>query len=300
VVKSVVLVVDSRDRGRRSVASRAALWLQDHNVAVQMVTGSSVADTCDRARAAVMRGTDGLIAVGGDGTVGMLLSLIAGTATPLGIIPAGSGNDHARHYGIPLGSPEGAAKVIAGSSIRSVDLATVTTSEGSTRLFGSVMASGLDAMVNDRANRLPFRGGLRYKVAALIELVRLQPHHFRVCLSDGRIVEGDLLLIAVGNTRFYGGGIQVCPYAQPDDGLLDITVAHAVCRVRALTLLLKLIRGTHLDEPEVSIFRSEFVEIESKGATAYADGELIGDLPVRVSVWHNAASFFVPANLGST
>src|SRR5690606_30901919 len=113
--------------------------------------------------------TDGLVVVGGDGTVRLAAQELAGTGVPLGLIPTGTGNDLAGHFGIPLLAPERAADIIAAGRTRVIDLARVTRADVSTHIYTTVLASGFDSAVNDRANRMRWpRGEARYKIAILL------------------------------------------------------------------------------------------------------------------------------------
>ena len=89
----------------------------------------------------------------------------------------------------------------------------------------AVLATGFDALVNRRANQMPWpRGSTRYALAVMAELRVFSPLH---CLADPwtvRCRELRAMLVAIGNTSFYGGGMLICPQADPYDGLLDVTI----------------------------------------------------------------------------
>ena len=134
----------------------------------------------------------------------------------------------------------------------SIDLARVTRVDGTTTYFGSVLASGFDSKVNDRANAMRWpRGGSRYNIAILVEFLRLTgiPYEVELVLADGtrERVAGDLVMATVGNGRSYGGGIPICPDADPADGLLDVVLVRPAGRLRLLRLLPRVYQGTHAD-----------------------------------------------------
>ncbi|MEV8321565.1 diacylglycerol kinase [Kitasatospora sp. NPDC056731] len=274
----------------RAVARLHALGLQ-----VDRHAGRDPEDAVRLARRAVADGVDAVVAVGGDGMVNLALQAVAGTAVPLGVIPAGTGNDHARAYGLPLATPEAAADVVAAGRTRTVDLGLVTAADGTTRWYGSVLATGFDSLVSDRANRLRWpRGRMRYNLAILAEFANLRPLPFRITLADGTVIERDLTLAAVGNTRSYGGGMLICPDALPDDGLLDLTLVAAMPRLRIARFFPTLFKGTHTTHPEVTTHRTASLRIDSPAITAYADGEFIAPLPVDVSAAPGALHLLVP------
>ncbi|MEV7185538.1 diacylglycerol kinase [Kitasatospora sp. NPDC093102] len=276
-------------------AHRATARLRTLGIQVEPHAGRSPEDAVRLAREAAADGVDAVAVVGGDGMINLALQALAGTPVPLGVIPAGTGNDHAREYGLPLGDPEAAADVIAAGRTRSVDLGRITGPDGAVRWYGSVLATGFDSLVSDRANRLRWpRGRMRYNLAILAEFANLRPLPFRITLADGTVIERDLTLAAVGNTRSYGGGMLICPSALPDDGLLDLTLVDAMPRLRIARFFPTLFKGTHVTHPEVTTLRTESVRIESPGITAYADGEFITRLPVEVTVAKDALRTLVP------
>ncbi|WP_344333515.1 diacylglycerol kinase, partial [Kitasatospora putterlickiae] len=278
-------------------ARRATARLRAHGITVDARAGASAADSLALARSAVTSSDpcDALVVVGGDGMINLGLQAVAGTATPLGVIPAGTGNDHARAHGLPRDDPEAAADVIAAGHTRTVDLGRVTGADGTTRWFGSVLASGFDSLVSDRTNRLRRpRGRLRYHLAIAIEFVNLRPLPFRITLADGTEISRDLTLAAVGNTTSYGGGMLICPDADPADGLLDVTLVDAMPRRRVARFFPTLLKGTHIHHPEVTTHRTPSLRLTSPGITAYADGEFMSRLPIEVTVAPGALHLLVP------
>ncbi|KJS58693.1 diacylglycerol kinase [Streptomyces rubellomurinus] len=276
-------------------ADRAVARLRALGAEVRPRAGRDAADATRLAREAVAEGVDAVAVVGGDGMINLALQALAGTGVPLGVIPAGTGNDQAREYGLPLGDPEAAADVVAAGRTRTVDLGRITGPDGAVRYFGSVLATGFDSLVSDRANRLRWpRGRMRYNLAILAEFANLRALPFRVTLDDGTVVDRALTLAAIGNTRSYGGGMLMCPTALPDDGLLDVTLVDAMPRARIARFFPTVFKGTHTSYPEVTTLRTRSLRIESPGITAYADGEFIAPLPVDVAVEPAALTILVP------
>ncbi|MER7707767.1 diacylglycerol kinase [Kitasatospora sp. NPDC097605] len=289
-------------------ARRAVARLRAHGITVDARAGESAADSLALARAAAASGSgsgsgsdsgsgpcDALVVVGGDGMINLGLQAVAGTATPLGVIPAGTGNDHARAHGLPRNDPEAAADVIAAGHTRTVDLGRVTAADGSTRWFGSVLAGGFDSLVSDRTNRLRWpRGRLRYHLAIAVEFANLRPLPFRITLADGTEIDRDLTLAAVGNTTSYGGGMLICPDADPADGLLDVTLVDAMPRRRVARFFPTLLKGTHIHHPEVTTYRTPSLRLASPGITAYADGEFMARLPIEVTAVPAALRLLTP------
>ncbi len=277
-------------------ARRATARLRDHGITVDPRAGGCADESLALARAAVASpDCDALAVVGGDGMINLALQAVAGTATPLGVVPAGTGNDHARAHGLPRDAPEAAADVIAAGHTRTVDLGRITAADGTTRWFGSVLASGFDSLVSDRTNRLRWpRGRMRYHLAIAVEFANLRPLPFRVTLADGTEIDRDLTLAAVGNTSSYGGGMLICPDADPADGLLDVTLVDAMPRHRIARFFPTLLKGTHITHSEVTTHRTPSLRISSPGITAYADGELMSPLPVDITAVPAALHLLTP------
>ncbi|GGR29663.1 hypothetical protein GCM10010497_35080 [Streptomyces cinereoruber] len=290
-------------RGRGAQAARPALdALRDAGLSVRIVLGHDAADALRRAREAVADGTGALVAVGGDGMVSLALEVVAGTPVPLGIIAAGTGNDFARTLGLPVRDPAAAARVAAGilkdTGGRAVDLGRVTsggtaatgtsaagtaTAGAGARWYATVLASGFDSRVNDRGNRMRLPAGrFKYDLAILAELAAFRPVPYRLTLDGGRIVEVDATLVAVGNGTSYGGGMRICADARTDDGLLDVTVVGDCDRTTLLKVFPRVYKGTHLDHPEVTTYRTRTLALDAPDTTGYADGEPLGPLPLAV------------------
>ncbi|MEU0987551.1 diacylglycerol kinase [Streptomyces sp. NPDC005953] len=268
-------------RGRGAGAAQpAARALREAGFSVRTLVGEDAPDALRRARAAVVGGTGALIAVGGDGIVSLALQAVAGTTTPLGVIAVGTGNDFARALDLPIGDPAGAGRVTARAlrdgTTREIDLGRV----GRT-WFGTVLASGFDSRVNDRANRMSWpRGRFSYDIAMLAELMALRPLSYRMSLDDGPPRTLEATLIAIGNGPSYGGGMRICAGAEMDDGLFDVTVVGQCTRTTLLRVFPRVYRGTHLDHPKVTVHRARSITLEAEGITGYADGESLGPLPL--------------------
>ncbi|ULN54506.2 diacylglycerol kinase [Mycolicibacillus parakoreensis] len=275
-------------------AERAVARLQQRGVDVTAVVGRDPAHARDLVEQAVAAGTDALVVVGGDGVISLALQSLARSGVPLGIVPAGTGNDHAREYGIPTDDPRAAADVIADGHAHTVDLGRIEGAEV-TSWFGTVMAAGFDSLVSDRTNRMRWpRGRMRYNLAILAELSRLRPLPFTLAFDGGQPVHTELTLAALGITRSYGGGMRICPHADHGDGLLDITMVRAGSRLRLLRLFPTVFTGAHVDLEEVSTARARTVRVDCPGINAYADGDYVAPLPVTVTAVPGALQILRP------
>lgn len=287
----------ARAGAHTGAAMRTAERLRAAGMRVSVMSGGSAEESSALLRTALEVGVDAVVVAGGDGTVSLAIQELATTAVPLGIVPTGTGNDLATSLGIRDLDADGAADAVISGRTRTIDLARVTRADGSCVLYGTVLASGFDSKVNDRANRMTWpRGHMRYTIAILAEFVALRGTPFEVELDlDSGVAEriaGDLVMATVGNGRTYGGGIPICPDADLEDGLLDVTLVRPAGRLKLLRLLPRVYRGTHTSIEQVSTFRVRRVRLSSPDVTAYADGDPLGPLPLSVEVVPSALRVF--------
>ena len=272
-----LLVNPTAGRGAGRVAGRRAYTaLRQLGHPVVDLTGADVAEARHRL-AAEAGNLEAVVVVGGDGLVHTAVEAVAGTGTALGIVPAGTGNDIARGLDLDLGDPAAAVQRVSAAlrdgRSRAVDAVRVRTAEGD-GWFVSILASGVDALINERANAWRWPSGpSRYTLAALVELARVRSIALRVVLDGERVLDVDALLVAVANTRSYGGGLQMAPDADPADGLLDVVVVDRLPAVRALSVFPRVRAGHHLAHPAVHVHRARSVRLELRDGEL-RDGEL--------------------------
>ena len=276
-------------------AEKAVARFQHLGIDVVEIVGRDAAHARQLVDEALALGTDALVVVGGDGVIRLALQALARNDVPLGIVPAGTGNDHAREYGIPVGDPAAAVDVIAAGYTETVDLGLIRGDDGSQTWFGTIAATGFDSLVSDRVNRMSWpHGRMRYNLAILAELSKLRLLPFRLVLDGQREVRTELTLAAFGITRSYGGGMRICPDADHGDGLLDVTMVASASRLKLMRLFPTVFKGTHIDLDEVSTDRAHTVRVESAGINAYADGDYVCPLPAEISAVPGALRILVP------
>jgi diacylglycerol kinase (ATP) len=276
-------------------AERAVARFQELGIDVVEIVGRDADHARELVSQALADGTDALVVVGGDGVIRLALQALARTDIPLGIVPAGTGNDHAREYRIPTGDPVAAVDVIAAGHTDSVDLGLIRGSDGSSSWFGTIAATGFDSLVSDRVNRMRWpHGRMRYNLAILAELSQLRLLPFRLVFDGERELITDLTLAAFGNTRTYGGGMAICPNANHSDGLLDVTMVHTASRTKLIRLFPTVFKGTHIELDEVTTERARTITVESPGINAYADGDYVCPLPAEISAVPGALTILMP------
>ncbi|MEV7630781.1 diacylglycerol kinase family protein [Microbacterium sp. NPDC089318] len=292
----ILLVVNPHSgRGRGSRAGeQAAVALDAAGALVHAMMGDTTQSAQELVREALLRQWDGAVVVGGDGTLAGVVDLLAEAGTPVALVPAGTGDDLARGLAIDHLSPADAARAVLTGAAQRIDLGTVT-SQGRTRAFLTVAAMGFDAKVSERTNLLRWpRGRLRYHLALVIELLRLRPTLFRVGIDGAAPVSRPGTLLAVGNTASYGGGMPMCAGARPSDAALDVVHVAPLSRVRLLRLFPVLLRGAHLDLPEVSHVRCTRVRVSAPDLVVYADGERIGTGECEIGIRPGALTVMAP------
>lgn len=295
-----VAVLANRAAGRRGRTDPLPAVLERLRAAdrpVRVLDAADPAAARQACQAAVADGAAALVAVGGDGTVHQAIQAAAGTTVPFGVVPAGTGNDFAADLGLPADSTAAAAALAAAlrhGETRPLDLARMTGPGGETRWFGAVLAAGFDAVVNERANRMRFpTGPRRYDVAILAELLKLRPRPYTMTL-DGVEHRTEAVLVAIGNTARYGGGMRICPGADPADGLLDVVVGGRFTRGMLMRIKPKVYRGSHIAHPLVTTYRAATVELAGEPITTFVDGEPAFRLPVTVTAVPGALRLLVP------
>ena len=228
-------------KGKGSRTAAIALpRLKEAGFSVRQIEGRNADEARDLAAKSLQEGVDALVVCGGDGMVHLATQLLAGTSTPLGIIPAGTGNDVARYFDIPRQDPQKAADIVIGSHTRTIDLA-----RAGDKYFVTVLAAGFDAKVNERANELTWpKGQMRYNVATLAELRVFQPVSYTLELDD-RTVNVDAMMVAIGNGPSYGGGLRICEGAELDNGMLDVVYFTPISKPELVKTYPRLFNGTH-------------------------------------------------------
>ena len=272
-----------------TVGTYVAGYLNQHKVEFTIVTGNSSVAIADHLKIFIDKNPDcsGVIAVGGDGLMHIILQILVPAQIPLALIPAGTGNDFVRTLGWDLEYVNIQLNKIITTKPIAIDLGLV---DG--EWFGAILSTGFDSIVNEKANTMQWpKGPMKYNAAIAIELPRFRPRHYEITLDD-RTISTEAMLIAVANGRSYGGGMLVCPNAQINDGLFDVMVLHPVSKIEFMKVFPRVFAGNHVSHPAVEIVRSKNVSIESK-AVAYADGERIGQLPISAECIHNAVLTWV-------
>jgi diacylglycerol kinase (ATP) len=241
-----------------------------------------------------------LIAVGGDGTVNEIVNGIAGVVGPeLAIIPRGTGRDFVRTFGIPSRFDD-AVRVVLEGRTTTVDVGRVAyrawSGEERTTWFANVASAGMSGAIAQRANDGSKALGARlsYLKAILAVFARWQVGETIVTV-DGEERSGPMHDVVVANGAYFGGGLKICPDADPADGLFDVLlIGHLTKGDLALTLP-KAYAGKHLPHPKAELLRGRRVTVTAATALPVElDGEQPGTTPATFEVVPAALQLRVP------
>ena len=276
-----------KGRGAK-VRGTALAGLRDAGLVVRDLQGRDAAEALDLARQCVADGVDAVVVCGGDGMVHHVVQALATTDTPLGIVPAGSGNDVARYFDLPRKDTRAAVERVVAGRTRTVDLA-----RSGSQYFVTVLAAGFDAVVNERANRMTWpKGQMRYNIATLAELRVFEPLSYTLQLDDRR-VSLEAMLVSVGNGPSFGGGLRITEGALLDDGLLDVVIIKPISKLDLVRTFPKLFKGTLVHHPQYEHHLVRSVTVAAPGIVSYADGERFAPLPLTVECAPGALTVLV-------
>ncbi|HXS99064.1 MAG TPA: diacylglycerol kinase family protein [Elusimicrobiota bacterium] len=288
-----------------------ARWERGRELAESLWPGLQVAMTQrpghgrELARAAALGGTELVVAVGGDGTLGEVVDgYLAAPETSrrravVATFPAGSGCDFARHVGVPRDPQAWAAAMAAGTRTRlDAALATFRAPDGAPRArhFLNVAALGLAGDVAAGVERRgKFLGGtLTYLLEGLLSIASARPKRMRLVVDGVAEPAAEYHLVAAANTSTIGGGMKLAPGADERDGLLEVLTVGALSKGELLRLMPAIYAGGHVGAPGVVLRRARRLEIHSDEVLPLnIDGDLDGRAPAVFEVQPKALPFLL-------
>jgi len=245
-------------------------------------------------------GFDRVVVVGGDGTlleaVNGLWWESQGLQPSVGMVPLGTGCDYPRNFACGRTLQAHLATALAEATVPvSLGQARLQGLDGRShlRVFVNVLGLGFDAGViaRFRGRRLRLPSKAAYIVSALQELRNLKRYQITGELN-GRPLRLDVILVAIGLGRYFGGGMMITPGASPHSQHLQVVLGQRLSRLELLGLLPAIYAGKHLDHPCVTGCYAEYITLAAEPpALVEADGELIGRTPLKVEVVPAALRF---------
>ena len=246
---------------------------------VMTVTDKPLVGT-EIARTAVLSGGyDAVVAAGGDGTIsevvnGLIQANPDEPTVPFGIVPIGSANDFSKMVGLP-GDIDSAVGVIAAGHTCRIDVGQIQLPDR-IHYFNNNSAVAMEPMITLEHIKIQrISGELRYYVALLKGIIKMKAWQMRLTWDDGSY-EGPTYLLSLCNSP-RTGGFMMAPGALVDDGRFDFVLAPEVSKGTVVAILLRLLKGTHIEHPKVTFKRTARLTIESQpGTPIHADGEILG------------------------
>ena len=258
-------------------------------------------ELAELARDAADEGAELLVVVGGDGSVHEVVNGVARRdGVALAMIPRGTGFDFARSLGLPR-KLDAAIRVALEGRTRVIDLGRASyrawSGENEQSWFANVGSVGMSGAIAQRANDTTkaFGGKVSYVWATFAVFARWANTEIEVTVGEER-THARMHDVIVSNGAFLGGGMKICPQAQPDDGLFDVLLIGDLTKRDLLMTMPKIFRGTHLPHPKAELLRGAQVSVDAlKPLPIELDGEQPGTTPVRFELTPRALRVRVPA-----
>ncbi|MGH2351585.1 MAG: diacylglycerol/lipid kinase family protein [Chloroflexota bacterium] len=286
----VVLLVNPVAGMRPAAVGEIETVLRSRGASVETVVTTQPGEGTAIARRTAARSVDVLLACGGDGTLNEAVNGLAGTDTALAVIPAGTMNVWAREVGIPA-DPARAAALLWTGERRRIDLG-----RAGERYFLLMAGIGFDADVAAQVTRPEKRrwGPLAYVGRGIVTAVRW-PRQRMWLLIDGRPLRRRILFLVVGNTRLYGGVVNITHRAVADDGLLDVCLFGGQGMAEKLAHALRIFTRSHTRHRTVEYYRVQRLTLVTRPrVSVQVDGDTIGTTPMTFEAVPRALKVVVP------
>ena len=270
---------------------RVREFIAEHRLNATVMPTERPRHAAELARRALDEGCDLVVAVGGDGTMNEIASVLVGTSATLGLIPCGSGNGLGRHLGLP-GPGKEAFRALLDGPTRLID-----TGLADGHPFFNAMGLGFDAEISARFNALSSRGLPAYARTTLRTLFGYRPDTYAIRADGGPALHTPAFLVAVANSDQYGNDCFIAPRARVDDGQLDLTVVRRLTPFNALPLAERLFTKRIDGSPSVTRLRAARFVIERSGpGPLHTDGEVrTCGAAIEVRVLPSSLRIVVPA-----
>ena len=289
-MEKIVFILNKTAGSGRSAEmfERAEALLKEKNISYEVNVSEYPGHAVELTRAAVERGEKIIVAVGGDGTVNEVSSVLCQQeGVKFGIFPFGTGNDLAGSLGIES-DVDKAVEVLLKGTIHDLDMGFAAELHGEKRqrTFINVGGQGFDVEVlkNTEKHKKGKSGMLPYLLGIVDALIKKKVIKIKI-VCDEMKEEINSLLTVVGNGKRFGGGIKFTPMSKTDDGLFDVCCVRNISLLTFLFLLPFAMKGKHLRFKPVEYFRTKRIRIESEeNYDVEIDGELGLTTPIEYSI----------------
>lgn len=304
-MKKIYFIINGRYKHtERTKGEIENLFGKEFKVTLAVTGGNGHA--IELSKSAVLDATDYLIAAGGDGTMNevingvMLVESEKRRNLKVGLCPLGSGNDFARSMKLTRKLPD-LYRLIKNDSGQPIDIGKIEylklNGEKGIRYFNNIADIGLGAEVAKRVNegKKMYGPNFDFFKATVIGFLKYKKKRLNIDTGDFKWT-GKALILCVANAKYFGSGICISPHAKINDGKFAITLAGNVNMFDYLKNLPAIRKGKFVNHPEVIYKESEYCIVEPVGEPCLVevDGEMIGRIPLRVSMLHNEINFLSP------
>lgn len=238
--------------------------------------------------------------IGGDGTLNEIINGLDGKSIPIGVVPAGSGNDFVRTFYPKIHTdPTELINSLLNATSTQIDKCSINNAD-----FCNISSIGFDALVTQMARglkKIPFiPGNVAYLLAIFTALISFKRDKMEIALDDD-VISKKIFLIAFGKGKYYGGGMKVLPNAEVSSNSMDVCIVHSISKLMVLFLFPKLIKGTHIDKSlskYILYKKVKKIEIRSrKDILLNRDGELYDfGSKLNVGISSNKINLIIPEN----
>lgn len=282
-----VLVIFNPASGRGRGGTRRQAYidlLTGAGVDFDHVTTTEPGQEREHAERALSRGVDTIVAAGGDGTWSNVAGSIVSSGrndVSLGLLPAGTGNDFAKSFGISYSDPARAVRAIASGHTRTVDVGRIrftrAEADGPARHFLLETSFGIGpAVLQAAAGARVLKGNLLYSVTALRQIFSFEGSMAEVEASGETVSAGDHLMLVFANGPNMGGSFLIAPDALLDDGLIDVCAIRDTNALGRLRLFRQVGSGAHGTSPGVTLLQRAAFTIRFPDRVPFeVDGELL-------------------------
>lgn len=292
-MRKVLIIINpaaGKGQSKNYIATIKAKF-ENANIDYQIKISNRVGNVTELALNGVKEGFNEVVAVGGDGTLIEALNGIVGTDTKLGIIPAGTGNDFVRSIGVER-EFLAALNVVIEGKYELIDVGEVND-----RFFLNVVSFGIDGEVVKTMEKIKnmITGPAAYYVSSIKAISTYKAVKMSINI-DGKEYHRKAYLVAIGNGKYFGGGMKITPNANVNSGEFEVCIINNISRVGLMRLLSKASTGNHISEKGVEVFRGKEITIRAieDHLAVNADGNLVGPAPAKISVFKNKLKVLSP------
>ncbi len=275
----------------RKVLENVEQYFKQQGKEYEIVQTQHIGHATTLAKEAVGKGYDGIISVGGDGTILEIAEALQDTDENLGVVPAGTGNDFRYAIGVPK-ETQGALDVIFAGNTKRIDIGVLNDE----KCFLNIVGTGFDVDVIKNTNKVRrfITGSAAYYIGIVLSIFGYKNANFEITI-DGKTIKRTALLIAMANGQCYGGGLFINPKADLTNGMLNFVVINRIAKYKILLELPKLQKAQPEKVKQLEQFACKEVTIKSDKTHVFnVDGDIYGQTPMNIKVKSAALNVFCP------